>query len=154
MKDNIKCFVRLNTEKIKSTLKELNIPHNDYDSDDREWIAFNYGMWISISPVWKTTVYTSDNELDLGIDCGTDEELFFGLVALHNKDKDDYKQFFVQEDDQIWINQGRYSEKGSLCLSLVKKFPTDNQYHKASPEELVAWFKKEAETNPNRKTFL
>lgn len=42
------CFIRKNTPEIINRLKELRIPHNDYDNGDRPWIAFNYGMWISV----------------------------------------------------------------------------------------------------------
>lgn len=79
------CFIRKNTTEIKNKLKELGYRHNSFD-DDREWIAANHGMFISVDEGFQNL------PLD-DIDCGTNEELFLALAALRNDS--DYMQWFV-----------------------------------------------------------
>ena len=68
------CFIRNNTESLRNKLKDLCVPHNSFDGMDRPWIAYNFGMWISVDPG-----FDQFNETDF--DCGKNEELFLALVA-------------------------------------------------------------------------
>ena len=68
------CFIRSNTESLRNKLKDLCVPHNSFDGMDRPWIAYNFGMWISVDPGFDQ-FYKTD------FDCGENEELFLALVA-------------------------------------------------------------------------
>ena len=68
------CFIRSNTESLQNKLKDLCVPHNSFDGMDRPWIAYNFGMWISVGPGF-------DQSYETDFDCGENEELFLALVA-------------------------------------------------------------------------
>lgn len=70
----VSCFIRKNTPELKKRLKELHIPHNTLDDGNRPWIAYNYGMWISVDEGFNR-LFPSD------IDCGSDEEYFINLIT-------------------------------------------------------------------------
>ena len=157
-----KCFIRKNTPELRNKLKELRIPHNDFDDCDRPWIAVNYGMWISVDEGY-------DRLFPYEIDCGTNEELFLALAAM--RDDSDYMQWFISPKTQTkrlsgyfgqvvgmdgyyqeiieheWIqynmNDRKLSEKIEFYLSLCscneeKKFIP----HKATVEEIIEHFKR------------
>ena len=157
-----KCFIRKNTPELRNKLKELGIPHNDFDDCDRPWITVNYGMWISVDEGY-------DRLFPDEIDCGTNEELFLALVAM--RDNSDYMQWFISPKTQTkrlsgcfgqvvgmdgyyqeiieheWIqynmNDRKLSEKIEFYLSLCccneeKKFIP----HKATVEEIIEHFKR------------
>lgn len=93
----VSCFIRKNTPELRKKLKELGIPHNDFDDCDRPWIAVNYGMWISVDEGYDR-LFPDD------IDCGDNEDLFFALVAM--RDNSDYMQWFVSPKTRAKISPG------------------------------------------------
>ena len=119
------CFIRKNTPEIINRLKALRIPHNDYDNGDRPWIAFNYGMWISVDE-GHNKLFPDD------IDCGENEELFLALATL--RDDNDYMQWFT--DGKSWY-QDKVNDIEVLKYGAGK--PID--FHKATVEEIIEHFK-------------
>jgi hypothetical protein len=76
-------------------------------------------------------------------DCGDDINAFFGIIAIRD-DLDKY-QFWVNEDGASWVNLGMWIEPGTLEFCLVdKRIKALNspKTHKASPEEIINYFKK------------
>lgn len=69
------CFIRLNNENIIRRLKELGIRHNDLDDLKGEYIAYNYGMYISVDKYFPNLAKITGD-----FDCGTDEDLFFKMI--------------------------------------------------------------------------
>lgn len=134
---NLKCYIRLNNKEIIDFLIDKHIPHNDLDDIDKPWIAYNHGLWISIDPIFKSKLYKEDK--DFGFDCGTDIELFKAL--LNYDETTDMNQYFVSEKEERWVNLHSYIPKGTLVLSLIDKYPVQDDYHRASIEEIVNWFR-------------
>lgn len=123
------CFIRKNTPEIINRLKELRIPHNDYDNGDRPWIAFNYGMWISVDE-GHNKLFPDE------IDCGENEELFFALVAL--RDDTDKNQWVIDEANECfgWENSWSICDKDDMNERVVY-----THYRKATVEEIIEHFK-------------
>jgi hypothetical protein len=118
------CFIRKNTTEIKNKLKKLGYRHNPLDDDDREWIAVNYGMFISVDEGFQKL------PLD-DIDCGTNEDLFFALAALRNNS--DYMQWFT--DGEKWFQNKQNDIE-------VIRYGAGNpiNFHKATVEEIIKHF--------------
>lgn len=77
------------------------------------------------------------------IDCGDNEMAFFGVIAI--RDDSDKFQYFVNEEGAEWVNLGMWIEPGTLEYCLIdKKLKAFNspKTHKASPEEILDFFKK------------
>ena len=121
------CFIRKNTHEIINRLKALRIPHNDYDKGDKPWIAFNYGMWISVDE-GHNKLFPDE------IDCGDNEDLFLALAAL--RDDTDEKQWFIMD----------YGFQKTWVFSETKQFDINHPFiikaYKATVEELIEHFKK------------
>lgn len=78
-------------------------------------------------------------EIDQCIDCEDNEELFLAIAAL--REDSDYKQWFVNEEPNRWVNQGLYQPSGPNSFCLVDKFHKDGKgYHKAEWYELLEKF--------------
>ena len=67
------CFIRKNSEELRNKLKQYGIRQNDFDDNRGEWIAYNYGLYISVD---KGHERLFPDE----IDCGTDEEMFINII--------------------------------------------------------------------------
>jgi hypothetical protein len=119
------CFIRKNTPEIINRLKELRIPHNDYDNGDRPWIAFNYGMWISVDE-GHNKLFPDE------IDCGENEELFLALAAL--RDDTDKNQWVIDEANECfgWENSWSICDKDDMNERVVY-----THYRKASVKEII-----------------
>ena len=67
------CFIRKNTPELRNKLKANGIRWNNFDDNKGEWIAFNSGMYISVSQ-------GHDRMFPEHIDCGVDEDLFIDTI--------------------------------------------------------------------------
>ena len=67
------CFIRKNTPELKERLRQNGIRWNDFDDNTGEWLAFNGGMYISVSPGHERVF--PDHK-----DCGLDEDLFIKTI--------------------------------------------------------------------------
>lgn len=133
-----RCYIRKNTPEIINRLIALKILHNNYDNGDRPWIAFNYGMWISVDEGY-------DKLFPDEIDCGDNEELFLALVAL--RDDTDKNQWFICDKEYITDNivEAKIGDWIYIFEDDLKKLPRLNFYdhfHKATPAELIKHFNK------------
>ena len=150
------CFIRKNTPEIRERLFELGYDseaedsRGSVDSDlDGDYLSVwtFYDMLIKDrelveepTDAFYTPIYERDIDDTTGIDCGTNEDLFFALAAL--RDDTDRDQYFVTEELQQWVNQGTYIPIGSFELCLVDKRPENSpKAHKASVKELIKYFK-------------
>ena len=107
---------------------------NTLDDFKGEWLAANYGMYISVQDGFQ---HLHPND----IDCGTNEDLFLAIAAL--RDDTDRGQWFVKNDENVWLQcvdnkfvfytwineSGSYEEKDISIL-----------YHKATVQELIEHF--------------
>lgn len=123
------CFIRKNTPEIINRLKELRIPHNDYDNGDRPWIAFNYGMWISVDE-GHNKLFPDE------IDCGENEELFLALAAL--RDDTDKNQWVIDEANECF----GFDDSWSICdKDDMNERAIYTHYRKATVKEIIEHFK-------------
>ncbi len=128
------CFIRKNTPELRKKLQELGQRANTLDDFKGEWLAANYGMYISVQDGFQ---HLHPND----IDCGTNEDLFLAIAAL--RDDTDRGQWFVKNDENVWLQcvdnkfvfytwineSGSYEEKDISIL-----------YHKATVQELIEHF--------------
>lgn len=130
-----KCFIRKNTLELREKLRNLGIRHNSFDDNEGEWLASNYGMFISVFPGFE-------NLHDEDIDCGENEELFLAIAAIRNDS--DKNQWFIFDE---YIGQEEFPTILLEGLHLCHKdksseyFPKYYVYHKATPQELKKYFK-------------
>jgi hypothetical protein len=67
------CFIRKNSEELRNKLKQYGIRQNDLDDNRGEWLAYNYGLYISVDKGYER-LFPDE------IDCGTDEEMFINII--------------------------------------------------------------------------
>ena len=67
------CFIRKNSEELRNKLKQYGIRQNDFDDNRGEWLAYNYGLYISVDKGYER-LFPDE------IDCGTDEEMFINII--------------------------------------------------------------------------
>lgn len=128
------CFIRKNTPELRYKLGIIGLRPNTLDDFKNEWLAANYGMYISVGKGFQD-LHPKD------IDCGTNEDLFLAIAAL--RDDTDRGQWFVKNDENVWLQcvdnkfvfytwineSGSYEEKDISTL-----------YHKATVQELIEHF--------------
>lgn len=135
-----KCFIRKNTPELREKLKNLGIRHNCFDDNEGEWLASNYGMFISVFPGFE-------NLHDEDIDCGENEELFLAIAAIRNDS--DKNQWFVHNNkvfgDSGWEICKRNKFKNVTYAGCVGDedyfYDNTDKFHKATVEELIEHFK-------------
>lgn len=71
------CFIRKNNSFLRTQLKMLGLIENTLDDFKQEWLAVNYGRFISVSEGFQK-LFPKD------IDCGTNEELFLAVAAIRD----------------------------------------------------------------------
>lgn len=130
-----KCFIRKNTPELRDKLENLGIRNNCFDDNEGEWLASNYGMFISVFPGFG-------NLHDEDIDCGENEELFLAIAAL--QDDTDENQWFVYPKKNHWFkcydnNMEEVRNEPSTRMSCQAAWFYNS--HKATVEELIEHFK-------------
>ncbi len=119
------CFIRKNTPELRKFLRSIGYHQNIFDANDQEWLACNYGMFISVSEGFERV-----NPND--IDCGTNEALFMALAALNNAN--DYKQWFIDEStaSKTWYLSDLHR--------IGECFQNTKSCRKATAEEIINHF--------------
>ena len=116
------CFIRKNTPELRAKLEKLGIKKSKYSSV-------------------KVDTLSTDNEkyqtfkgLQIGIDCGTNENLFLAIAAL--RDDSDINQWFTDGKDWFFCQYLKvgmhYQDKPEILF---------DKWHKASVDELIEHFK-------------
>lgn len=132
-------FIRNNTAKLRKKLKKLGYKLNN----GNVWGCFLVTFRIKETREWRYVAspewdLQNNPDIDISIDCGTNENLFLALAAL--RDDSDINQWFVHKSGAHWIN----CEENSF----VEYYPTINEdeellledWHKATAEELIERF--------------
>lgn len=123
------CFIRKNTPELRKKLERLGYKLNNGKWMGKYLATFRIKEtkeWRYVaSPEWDLQ---NNPDIDVSIDCGTNEDLFLAIAALRN-DTDDY-QWFVDATN-FWFKRP--------ALSL---FPIAVPPHKATIEEIIQRFKK------------
>ena len=135
-----KCFIRKNTPEIRKRLDEIGRAF--IENGHGEWrihVDNNEYLFCGDEQFCDDRIYYYIGRVCKpieGIDCGTNEELFFAVAAL--RDDSDKFQYFT--NGVFWIK----------CSQLELKHELDNNYeefcvadfHKATVKELIEHFKK------------
>lgn len=130
------CFIRKNTPELRKKLERLGYYlHPECIDDDRGNYLFVNREYYLNRPLGYS------EELSRSIDCGTNEDLFLAIAAL--RDDTDDKQIFTNGKGDFAIC--REDEKcgglnGLEYVNMPNDFNIDN-YHKATIEELIEYFK-------------
>ena len=136
-------FIRKNTKELQDKLKDLGYEEYLFGSIDLEYLCtssykdgwFDGTEWHNTGEIPNYDSITDEDikSDDYGIDCGTNENLFFALAAL--RDDSDYMQWFVVDKYGWW----KCNEKNVNCF--LHEYDLDGlEYHKATVGELIKYF--------------
>lgn len=138
------CFVRKNTPKLRKKLEELGYKLNNGKAWGRFLVTFRIeetNEWKYVaSPEWDLQ---NNPDIDVSIDCGTNEDLFFAIAAL--REDSDYMQFFTNGTEFIlcdrydWIDM--YSVLCSGLSNAKDRVKELDKFQKATTEEIIKHFK-------------
>lgn len=130
------CFIRKNTDNIRNRLKELGYYCNPYLG----WHNLCTCIFGIISVYsWCDDDINALKEIDVLVDCGTNEELFLAIAAL--RDDTDKNQWFTDGDKWILCPEIKFStywvyNDVDVNLDVI---------HKATVNELIEHFKTKEE---------
>ena len=129
------CFICKNTANIRNGLKELGYYCNPYLGWHN---LFTCVFGVNSVYSWCDDDINALKEIDVLVDCGTNEELFLAIAALRD-DTDKYQWF---TDGDLWFKCG-----DEVCNENIEYYL--NKYgrkiHKASVDELIEHFKTKEE---------
>lgn len=126
-------FIRRNTPELRKKLEELGYKCSSLRCDRSCLYTASYlNVYHSVHPEWldnKDICKTND------IDCGDNEDLFISIAAL--RDDIDKFQWFTNGSD-YWFVCG-----DEMCDENVKYYlyRYNMQFHKATVEELIEYFR-------------
>lgn len=130
------CFIRKNTPEIRKRLEELGYINFSEGSSDKDCPRLITSITMLYHPCF---IYVGANEDFKGnpniIDCSDNEELFFALAALN--DKNSYKQWYIcniGNGKQIW----HFCERPSMDAD--SRFFGFISFRKATLTELIEKF--------------
>lgn len=129
------CFIRKNTPELRKKLEELG--YTLMCGYDTGFIMTNPEFGVAFLPVGPKVEVDEDSNREY-IDCGTNEFLFFAIAAL--RDDTDNGQVFVNGKGDWGIRRDFNNGFIMEYLYLPNDFNEEN-YHKASVEELIEIFK-------------
>ena len=139
------CFIRKNTPELRNKLEGLGylfIPNgwNEWSIpiENCEYLLCDTDTYQGNPISYYTGKVCKPN---LGIDCGTNEELFLAIAAL--RDDTDNNQLFTNGKGDWGIYRDNYKDGGLPGMDfygIPNDFEIDN-YHKASVKELIEHFK-------------
>lgn len=138
------CFVRKNIPKLRKKLEELGYKLNNGKAWGRFLVTFRIeetNEWKYVaSPEWDLQ---NNPDIDVSIDCGTNEDLFLAIAAL--REDSDYMQFFTDGTEFILCDRYDWVDMYSvLCSGLSNakdKIKELDKFQKATAEELIEHFK-------------
>lgn len=137
MRFTTSCFIRKNTPELRNRLKKLGI-RPFLCNEELNAIGANIKVYNGTVATF-TCSDSLNNCCDL-IDCGTNEDLFLAIAALRNDT--DHNQLFVNDkgDWGIYRDGSDGGLPGMDFYGMPNDFNVDN-YHKATAEELIEYFK-------------
>ena len=119
------CIIRKNNIEIVERLSNMGIPRHSFD-DKGKWISVSFDKWQLVDTI-------SEGDFD----CGTNEDLFFALVAYkpdYNKSSfDDRWQLFTDDEHKIWQLNDNHMISVSRLISWAR-------FHKATPREIIEYY--------------
>ena len=138
------CFIRKNTAELRKKLEELGYKLNNGKAWGRFLVTFRIeetNEWKYVaSPEWDLQ---NNPDIDVSIDCGTNEDLFLAIAAL--REDSDYMQFFTDGTEFIlcdrydWIDM--YSVLCSGLSNAKDRVKELDKFQKATTEEIIKHFK-------------
>lgn len=139
------CFIRKNTPELRKKLEELGYKLNNGKWMGKYLAAFQIKEtkeWRYVaSPEWDLQ---NNPDIDVSIDCGTNEELFLAIASL--RDDTNNNQLFTNDkgDWGIYRDGSDGGLSGMDFYGMPNDFEIDN-YHKATVNELIEHFKTKEE---------
>lgn len=129
------CFIRKNTPELRKKLAVLGYKYG-YRADFRHDIIYVDAERNEFFPTFSSNI--TDDEI--AIDCGTNEELFIFLAAL--RDDTDNNQLFTNGKGYwgIYWDSHDGGLPGMNFFGIPNDFDLSN-YHKATVNELIEYFK-------------
>ena len=128
------CFIKKISSELKEKLKELG--YRDVGKvryyGESQYIYCEGGIFYE-SPCTIKARYNTF------IDCGTNEELFIAIASL--RDDSDIKQYFIC--DKVSFTLGKTYYPDDYLYYQYDEFFDKQNWHKATVEELIEYFKKE-----------
>lgn len=136
------CFVRKNTPKLRKKLEELGYKLNNGKAWGRFLVTFRIketNEWKYVaSPEWDLQ---NNPDIDVSIDCGTNEDLFLALVVLR-EDTDEGQWFVMDVEVYSNISKGAWFKATGINGGRHIGTQIDPLYcHKATVEEIIKRFK-------------
>jgi hypothetical protein len=142
-------FIRKNTPELRKKLEKLGYNHStDVIEDERFCIVtspVNCNYHVILKEVFDDTNPHHTWNCAGRIDCGTNEELFIVIAAL--RDDTDNNQLFTNGRGDWGIYRDNFKEGGLSGMNFFG-IPNDfdlSNYHKATVDELIEYFKEEEE---------
>lgn len=137
------CLIRKNTEEIRDKIRKLGykIASKTHFEERRRGVLCRSKLAIGIPDdcyEFSLDKYLKDNPNI--IDCGTNEQLFLALAAL--SDDSDYMQYFTNGTDFILCDREDWIDMYSVLCSGAYTTPDLDEFHKATPQELIEHFSK------------
>lgn len=126
-----KCYIRKNTSELRKKLEEFGYKNRHLSMSTN---AENYPLLLVYHDGYYQGVFGDECGLEFYIDCGDNEELFLALAALRD-DKPDY-QWFVWDDEGVAYNKFKQYISGGPWQEWWWF-----EVHKATPKELIEYFK-------------
>ena len=131
------CFIRKNTPELRKKLEELGYKYSTFDDLKLDGIITFPNK--SKYSVWANYHFNEKYTLKSYIDCGTNEDLFFALAAL--RDDTDKNQYFIC--DKVSVTLGKTYYPDDYLYYQYDEFFDKQNWHKATVEEIIEYFKKE-----------
>jgi hypothetical protein len=131
------CFIRKNSPEIREKLKELG--YHVYDLDMNKDSPADWCTVIESEADYVGIWCKEPANKEKFLDCGTNEELFLALAAL--RDDTDAYQWFVNEIGNVWWRTEFDSFLECFIESNEDSELKYEDFHKATPEELIKHFK-------------
>ena len=139
------CFIRKNTPELRKKLEELG--YKSFGSVKYEWDTGwglstdnRLGEFESFDNNGLENIIKCESpDYEDSIDCGTNEELFIALASL--RDDSDINQYFIC--DKVSFTLGKTYYPDDYLYYQYDEFFDKQNWHKATVEELIEYFKKE-----------
>lgn len=138
------CLIRKNTPGLRGKLSDLcyKIATHQYFEERKRGILCIPALAVGVPD--DCTDFNLDEYLKNNpqiIDCGTNENLFLAIAAL--RDDSDINQWFVNENKSCWWKCPLDEFKQDFETSNEDENLSYKNFHKATIEELINYFKKE-----------
>lgn len=132
------CFIRKNSKELQERVYRLGGRSGNciWESEFNKLLVADKDHFRCYDDEWDNADKLVEKVF---IDCGTDEHLFIALAAL--RDDSDYMQYFTNGTDFILCDREDLVDMYSVLCSGAYTTDELDEFHKATPQELIEYFK-------------